>query len=762
MRSSERLATIPRSLRAVPEPFALPACLAAMWIRIVLALAVAAVALLLSWPDGEVRPGAAAGASTAAAPADALSAAEPEPRRAVAEPVVDATFVSEGEETGVAADAVRDGVVILVLGQDRQALADAKLDVRWRKGWGKYGYDRGRTDARGRFPTTIAEYEMIDGVVLHDPELGNLEYWFDFLPMANDPRTVLVIAASVEPVAIRVVDQRGLPIAGASVAIEGGRFDGMPREHVLVPTKEDAMSDADGRVALRLPACAHTFKATADGYLTMYSLRATAPFAGRTLTLHLLDRRHLHDVAVTVLAPENAPTDYYFSASTQEVPADLPGLEPSGVEPVMMQLGYRREAPRQFVVQAPWLRWRCYAHNEGFAGSAEVAAFATEAKLEIKALPAPPRARVKCRLLLPDGQETHGDVMVHKTPDLVYGSRESVSPKDPFVVVEPGGKVCVSAWVYQYPPVVAGPIELTAGDHELTFQCVQPLSIRGRVVDEHGRPARATVNLRRPAGALRALAADVPAILADSASGDSLGIGEQGEGRFWFEYLGTGEHELCVSPEGLGWPARVRVMAGDQNVVVRLGTGLDDLVRVQGRVTMADSGQPVAGAQVRWLGEHWQGNSYTDADGRYTQVVRPGRLHPEVWARRCAVLHGGEEELAVGLVTRDLALVPSEPLFVRVRSASGKVPDVVIAGRDEHGRDLVFLDANGNFDGEVINVGSSGRVVLRGLPVTKFTLIVRENVGDDARPRTQEVEVPANTPRATEFAIVWAPAGKGS
>jgi hypothetical protein len=336
----------------------------------------------------------------------------------------------------------------------------------------------------------------------------------------------------------------------------------------------------------------------------------------------------------------------------------------------------------------------------------------------------------------------------------------SVSPKDPFVVLEAGAKVCVSAWMHQCPPVVVGPIELTPGDHELTFQAIRPLAIRGRVVDEQGKPAQATVNLHRPAGALRALAADVPVILASAANGDSFGIGAEGEGRFWFENLGTGEHELYVVPQGLGWPARVRVTPGDQDVVVRLGTGIDDLVRVQGRVTMG--GQPVAGAEVRWLGEHWTGHAYTDADGRYTQVVKPGRQHVEVWARRCAVLHGDDEELALGLATRDLALLPSEPLFVRVRDAAGVVPDVVIAGRDERGRELVFLDSNGNCDGDLVDVGSDGRVVLRGLPVTKFTLILRENGDDTAVKRTQEVEVPADTPRAKEFAIVWAPARKGS
>jgi hypothetical protein len=92
-----------------------------MWIRVVLALAIAAVAVLMFWPDGELRPGAAAGErTTAAAPAVARAAApDPGPRRDVVEPVAEDPFVSEAEDGGIQSGAVRDGVVILVLGPDR-------------------------------------------------------------------------------------------------------------------------------------------------------------------------------------------------------------------------------------------------------------------------------------------------------------------------------------------------------------------------------------------------------------------------------------------------------------------------------------------------------------------------------------------------------------------------------------------------------------------------------------------------------------------
>src|SRR5262245_39123773 len=149
----------------------------------------AATALVAIWLLVAEEPAATAELDPAARelrsePATPAAAAPSQAPEAVTRHEVgsDSTFVSESEERGILADAVRDGMVILVLGSDRQPRANAKLAVRWRKGFGLYGNDRGITDARGRFPTTVAEYEMLEGVVLTDPLLGELANRFDFLP----------------------------------------------------------------------------------------------------------------------------------------------------------------------------------------------------------------------------------------------------------------------------------------------------------------------------------------------------------------------------------------------------------------------------------------------------------------------------------------------------------------------------------------------------------------------------------------------------
>src|SRR5205823_4718401 len=109
----------------------------------------------------------------------------------------------------------------------------------------------------------------------------------------------------------------------------------------------------------------------------------------------------------------------------------------------------------------------------------------------------------------------------------------------------------------QFAPAIAGPIDLVPGDVPVTLTLREALALRGHVVDDAGRPVAATVILHRPAEALRALGRNVPAILPSSGDGDSLGTGP--DGRFWFENLYPGEHELWALPEDkMLWPARTR------------------------------------------------------------------------------------------------------------------------------------------------------------------------------------------------------------
>jgi len=143
------------------------------------------------------------------------------------------TFVSVDDEGDPIADPVRDGLSVLLIDEARRPLAGRSIDVRWRKGWGDYGNDRGTTDAQGRFATTVANSEMIEGVTVADDRVGVLESWFDFYASAHDERTVLCVCPTLHPLRLRVVDQRGDAVPGASVKLASGELDAAPREFVL-------------------------------------------------------------------------------------------------------------------------------------------------------------------------------------------------------------------------------------------------------------------------------------------------------------------------------------------------------------------------------------------------------------------------------------------------------------------------------------------------------------------------------------------------
>ncbi|HEX6812726.1 MAG TPA: carboxypeptidase-like regulatory domain-containing protein [Planctomycetota bacterium] len=689
----------------------------------------------------------------AAAPAAAAAA---QPPAAVTRHEVggDGTFVSESEEHGIVADAVRDGMRILVLGADRQPRANAKLDVRWRKGFGLYGNDRGLTDAHGRFATTVAEYEMLERVVLTDPVHGELESSFDFLPMANDPRTVLCIVPELHAVTVRVVDERGAAIPAATVEVSCGRVDAVQREFVLAPDDREFAADPEGRAVMHLPVGTHELEVTAPGYSATYSLRAAVAPGGRELTMHMLADANRHDVLVTVVAPPAFTGSITAGGFTDQALAP-PVLEPDSAERIQLQFDARRLGPRTFVVSAPPMPWRCTARAEHHYGSADVEDFATSATVVLRAPRASkPMARLRCKLLLPGGEQTFGDVMVHTSPDLVYGPRHSVSTKSPFVAVAPGGRACVSAWRHGFPPALAGPIELTAGEHEVVLQFTRPMTIRGRVVDEHGNPAKAHVSLLRPAGVLRALGPDVPEILASSATGDLRGTTD--DGAFVFDDVGAGEHVLSVSPEQTGWPAHVRVQPGDQDVVVRLGDGIGDRVRIEGRVTLSTTGAPVAGATVKWCSDVSTDENRTDADGRYRATAPPGLLHFTVMARRCAWIESEPAAFAPGLHTRDIVVSPSEPLFVRVRDEADRVPRLEVLAFDTKGREIPFLDHDGNYNDSIVHLDGNGRAELGGLPHAPLRLRLRT----EDEQQSMDVDVPEAFRRDADFPIVWKPQGK--
>lgn len=702
-------------------------------------------------PVGPQPPRAADPTPQPAPPGEAPTS--PAEARTAAAPSDDVAFVSESEDDGAIANPVRDGITMLVLDANRQPMPGAKVDVRWRKGWGMYGNDRGRTDANGRFVTTVALHEMLDGFTFVHPEHGDLAFYDAFLPLAHEPRTVMVFVPRLTPVRVLVRGTDGVPIGKATVKGEVRPPDHTPREHPLLPYHPEGVTDELGRVTLAVYPGEVQFEVEVEGDAFQPLAKTTAEVGPDGLDLVLLMQKKpvLHEVKVTVLVPEGMAPEFraWARADAPQLPV-IPGVSYSDTQ---RQFAVRAVDKTHLVVHAEPGPWHLSISGKEFGWTlVAVAAGQSEVTAVLKRAEKPPMAKLKCRILLPDGTPTSGEVMVHETPDLVYGSKEQTQLElghTAIVVREPRGKVCVSAWVFRYPIAVVGPIELTAGEHDVVLQLERPQTIRGRVVDEDGKPVKANVSVRRPAGAFQRLAAGVPAILAHAANGDSRGTDD--DGAFWFEHLGAGEHELYVGAKGFGWPAKLRVQPGQHDLVVRLGDGIGDLAKVEGRMTRAGTNDAAPG-QVWLRSETFGDEVYVGPDGRFRIAVPPGRYSLEAVSLRCAFVRQGPRDLAAAFTTWDVVVAASEPLFVRVVDTKGApVKDVEVQAHDADGVALPLVDEMGNPDGDVQETSKAGRAGLRGLPDGAFKLVFER---DGHR---QELPIVAGTPRTTELEVVWKP-----
>lgn len=672
----------------------------------------------------------------------------PEARSAVAVADEDA-FVSESEDDGVIAKPVRDGVTMLVLDGDRRPMPNAKVDVRWRKGWGMYGNDRGRTDANGRFVTTVPMHEMLDGFTLLHPEHGELEYYDLFLPLANEPRTVMMFVPKLVSVRVLVRGTDGVAIGRAKVKGQVHPPDHAPREHPLLPYHPAGITDDHGRLTLAVLPSEVRFEVEADGFQPVGKTTAEIGPEGLDLLLLMQKTQVLHEVLVTVQVPEGMAPE--VSAWAHADPPQLPVIPGVSYSDTQRQFAVRRRDATHFVVHAEPVSWKLSMHGKEFEwSSVPVAPTQTDVVVVMKRATKPPMAKLKCRILLPDGTPTSGEVMVHETPDLVYGSKVQTQYKQGHTAIverEAKGKVCVSAWVYRYPIAVAGPIELTVGEHEVVLQLERPQSIRGRVVDADGKPVKAHVNVLRPAGVFQRLTEGVPAILPHSANGDTLGTLD--DGAFWFEHLGAGEHELQVRADRFGWPGSKRVQPGEQDIVVRLGDGIEHLAKVEGRITRAGTDAGAAG-EVWLKSEPYTNHVYVGADGRFRITAPPGRYTLEAVSLRCAYMRQGPRDLAAGFATWDLVATSCEPLFVRVTDAAGApVKDVEVMAFDAEGNELNLVDAMGRPEYGAPETSKTGRIGLGGLPDVAIKLVFEKDG------RRQELPVAAGTPRANELEVVW-------
>ncbi|MBL8730544.1 MAG: carboxypeptidase regulatory-like domain-containing protein [Planctomycetes bacterium] len=721
---------------------------------LLVALVVTAL-LALWWRDGVPSPTPGSGAvhlptppvvEPAAAPAPPTAAAPSDRQVATAAPL----FTSFDEDGEPIADPVRDGLVLWVCSTRGVPAVEVPVTAHWRKGFGLYGRDVGRTDARGRFATTVAEVEQFEGIEVQEPNLGVLEYPDELLPTAEDPRTVQLVVPELAPLRVRVVDGRGGPVAGAGLVATGGGHSPIPRQHLLRGKVREVTADAAGAAEMLLPLGSYEITAAAADCTLPQSVLAEVGAAGGSATVVLLRDAHRIDVTVHVTTPPGPVALVKVDAFTRSVP-DRAGMPGRGGEGIYRELFVDRQGEPTFVVRADGLAWRCVAKSEGCdPGVVDVPAGRTEVQVSLAsaASKAPAtKARLVVTVLDPEGNPTYADVRVHETPDLVHGSDRSTGNGGRLVLeLEPEGRVCVSASRSGFARCVAGPFELSPGEQQVELRLLRPQAIAGRVVDAAGNEVEATVCLRRPAGALRGLTADAPAILEDGPTQDHLGT--LPDGVFSFRDCGPGEHELVAFPADGRLPARRRAFPGE-TVTLVLGEGLADLAVVSGTVRDATTLAPVADAEL-WSPLAFALSVRSNAEGRFQFATRPGALQLRVSRRGYAVFTTPPRIVTTAPLVLDVALPPSPLRFLRVLDTAGRpVPDAEVAVFDAEGEPIDLLDEDGCYDGTSRSADAAGRVDLRGAP--GGSLRVRIRIGD----RQQVFAVPATGGLQAAFDLRW-------
>src|SRR5262252_8806411 len=264
--------------------------------------ALATVIALVPWTGAAASPGAASAKPSHRDDPPPDAAAPPAEREAVAKDAP-TDFVSTDDD-GKVLPAVRDGLVVQAVHGQRGGApcAHVPICVFWRRETG-HGSDCGSTDDDGRFATSVADCASIENITLNHMREDEHTTIEDLLPLADDPRTVLVVVPLPAPVQVRVVDLQQQPIAGASIVATFVAADAAPRTHVLAGELEGAETDADGNASLTLAAGVHTFDAHSPDASELAQVCAAVPPAGRTLTLVLARLAARHGVDVNIDAP---------------------------------------------------------------------------------------------------------------------------------------------------------------------------------------------------------------------------------------------------------------------------------------------------------------------------------------------------------------------------------------------------------------------------------------------------------------------------
>lgn len=670
------------------------------------------------------------------------------------------SFVSIDEDGEPIADAVRDGVVVEVREADGKPCANCAIDVNWRKGFGLYGHDRGRTEADGTFATTVRQPSFFEALTLQHPVHGETQNGATPMASASDPRRVVYVLPRMTTMRAVVRALDGSAIAGAKVEWQCFPEPRGVRERLLIADVPTGVTDAKGELVASVPVGACDVTAALGDAKPAQVVTIRVPPEGGTIDLVALRPEDRVEATIELVLPFAADSNVHLHTWGNS-PLPMPNSPlVIAVDPKQRDYEAQPIDALHYTVRVDALPWNASVRRgSDFYPRVEVAAGQRNVRIvcdKPMVLEEPRKALVHVTVIGPGGEPHPGaSVRVHEKADLVHGSDQTAGDggKLTLRLHATGKKVCVSARDYKLPWSVSEPIALVEGEQNVELRLQAGGTVRGIVFDERGERLPSNVFLHRPAGGLRGLDPSVEEILDSGGSGDSIGTSDAAE--FWFHGIGSGEHEVWAYPTRGGMLARARVRAGDE-VTLRQGQGSEGFVLMSVVSVDATTGKPVAVTDVDVFGSVGVAERQEREGAPFTCVVRPGKFTVSVRAIDYVLY---EQEVTVGNApTTHEARMERSPLrFVVLRDESGAPfwPAEVRVQLQE-GVNLDSIDEHGNYAGEVLRTDRNGHVTMRGLSGGAYTLVVERgnpsNYETDGKPR--RLALPAGAGIDSAFEIV--------
>lgn len=680
-------------------------------LAIAAALLASAVGAAWTWlgRDGGLVP-FAGGAQDAATTAGSAVAGEAPPLRTAIDGA-DAGDEAPGRlrsvaQDGTSLDAVAEGLAFEVVDPEQQPVVGAPIAVSWyRPDRDEHlqGCDAGQTDADGRFRSSVQKAEELEGVQVTLPWLGATATVHDLQPARTGPDTIVLVAPTVADLDVLVVGAGERPIANAKVFVEHAATLDEPLRYRLQAERLQAVTDAEGRARMRVPAARCRVAVQAPEHESDCEWHCRFVPGHNTLRLDPEPTASWHMVRIEVVRPADCGAKLSLAMESSERRPRAPQAT------VLDVVGERRWFYGTGIdantteVSVPPLAWHLRIETEGCEPWRRwIAPEERVVRAELVALPAAARHELRGIVRGHDGQPCANAHLYWYTANEAKGRMVGESdPEGRFALQVPAEPVgWLSAWRDAAAPAWAGPFLPPGRRQELELRMQPPATIEATMVDERGAGLDATMAL-----ATSPMPEAVP---------DQRGIfaGDWAT----FDRVPVGDRELWGYPDRGGWPARRIVRAGERVALVS-GEGLDAWVRIAATVVDAHS--------LRALGEASYRDRTADADGMIRMVFAPGTHRITLAAAGYAPRRFVLSDLTPGLQSRRFALPRAATRFLRFLDAAGRpLADCEVAVLDDAGGADARWPITADSDAD-------GRCELLGAPIGRLQLVVRRHERDN-------------------------------